>query len=571
MSDTTSRRSLFDRLFTYLHGRSSAERLLLHICLLGLLVSGGWLVWQYNQDQLVTVPTGGGTLYEGIIGTPRFVNPVLALTRTDQDLTALLYRSLSVVAADGSLTPDLAESITRSDDGLVYNITLKQDQYWHDNTPITADDVVYTIGLIQDPELKSPLRGNWNDVTIEQIDTHELNIVLEEAYVPFAENLTVGILPKHLWSELSADEFPFSPYNTEPVGSGPYLISEVKRTDAGLINTYVLERFAQHTPAAQLASVEVSFWNTEADLLDALETGAVTHTTSLSNSVTKSIAEEYTVYSQPLPRVFALYTNPNRSAALRDQAAREALNVMIPKDELIDEVLAGYGTPANSPVPAGYLDITDVVASSTGLETAQAILESGGWSISTTTNQWTKEIDEETVTLQVTISTANSELFANTANFVADAWQELGVDVSVALFEQADLVQAVIRPRDYQLLLFGTEVGRAVDLYPFWHSSQREDPGLNIALYTNITTDEYLEDYRITTEPEAQQAILQNIVTELQTETPAFFLFTPHFTYITRGDADIPIVARMNRPSERFATITDWYLEAESVWPLFTD
>ena len=563
--------SLFNRFFEYLDRRSVSERFIFSLAVLVTLVAGGWLLWQYNTDNQVLVPASGGTLHEGIVGTPRFVNPVLAITRADQDLAELIYRGLFTVSLEGTVVPDLAESLTISEDGLTYNIVLKQNQRFHDDTVLTAADVEYTIGLIQNPEIKSPLRGNWNDATIEVIDDYEFNIMLEEAYVPFIENLTVGILPKHLWNELSADEFPFSQYNTEPIGSDSYQIQAVTYTDAGLIDSYQLVPFIHSDHAPAIAVVEIHFFESEMAIAEALRDGAITHTGALDNETVATLQTEaigVTVYEQPLPRVFAGFINQNRSTVLRDDAVRAALQAAIDREDLITNVLSGYGNPVTSAIPYDFYQPTSTAATNT--PPAADILSAGGWERNDA-GIWEKEIDDEVIPLAFTITTANTALFEETANYLATAWQTLGADVSVALFEQSDLVQSVIRPRDYHMLLFGTDVGRAVDLYPFWHSSQREDPGLNVSLYTNISADPALDTYRTTTDQTEKNTLLNTFITELETDNPAIFLFSPTFTYVTTADNALQIPNRINHPSERFSQIHTWYLAAESLWPFLTD
>lgn len=240
-SDTTvGRRPIIDRYFAFMRSLRSSDRVILVACIVLFFTSGLYTAYLFNEDQKSTVATTGGTFTEGIVGTPRFVNPVLAITRADQDIAALVYSGLLRLAPDGSLENDLADSITISDDGLVYNIILKDSNYFHDGTRLTAEDVAYTIALMQDPLLKSPLRGNWNDVMVEVISDSELNLVLAEPYTPFIENLTVGILPKHIWSDLSVDQLPFSQNNTEPIGSGPYQLERVSYNRSGLIDAYTL-------------------------------------------------------------------------------------------------------------------------------------------------------------------------------------------------------------------------------------------------------------------------------------------------------------------------------------------
>lgn len=504
-------------------------------------------------------------MHEGIIGAPRFVNPVLAITRADQDMSNLLYRGLFTIDETGQLIPDLAESLTISDDGRVYNIRLKTEQYWHDDTPITAEDVRFTLSLVQNPELKSPLRGNWNDVTLEPVSTYELNLILEEPYSPFIENLTLGILPRHLWESLSTDEFPFSQYNTMPVGSGPFQITEVVRGETGLIARYELTAFTRFTPQPALSSMVVHFFSDEVSVRRALEAGDITHTAALDHQSIAALADDYQVYTRPLPRVFALYPNQNRNAVLRDLSARTALAQAIDRSALVESVLSGYGNPTQSPLPSGYGPTATTSSSSIALATETLL--AGGWE-QTSVGGWEKEIDDELVNLAVTITTANVAPFEATAEFVSAAWDELGVDVSLALYEQSDLVQAVIRPRDYELLLFGTDVGRQLDFYPFWHSSQRTDPGLNVALYTNISVDQTLEAYRTTQDATEQQTLLNSFVSTIASDQSAIFLFNPQFTYVTNSDIPITIPDQLNRPSERFAHLHTWHIESESLWPV---
>ena len=104
--------------------------------------------WKLNQYALVEVPKKGGILTEGVIGTPRFINPVLATSDADRDLTALIYSGLMRISNDGSLEPDLAEKYTVSPDGRRYTFTLKKDSLWHDGKPVTAESVYGRTALL---------------------------------------------------------------------------------------------------------------------------------------------------------------------------------------------------------------------------------------------------------------------------------------------------------------------------------------------------------------------------------------------------------------------------------------
>ncbi len=568
MEDSSSRsRFVFDRFFRYLDRRRPSDRFIfVTILWIGALalVAAAFL---WNNQYSKSFPSQGGTFIEGVIGTPRFVNPVLAVTRADYDLVELVYSGLLTLETDGMVREDLAESITISDDGTVYNVILRNNATFHDGETVDTEDVAYTIGLIQTAELKSPLRGNWNGVVVEVISEREINFVLEEPYVPFIENLTVGILPKHIWETLAIEELPFSQHNTVPIGSGPYKITEVGRDAAGLIDDYTLE--AVSPDAANINTVTLNFYQNEVELLEAFEKGDVLASASLSNGAVANLdMDTYNVYEASLPRVFSVFINQNRTAALRDSAAREALSVAINREALITETLAGYGTPTNSPLPGQKNQETNT--SRSGIEAAAAILEAADWERSAN-GRWVKQISEIETELAITITTANTPVFEQTAAYLERVWTELGVSVSVALFEQSDLVQAVIRPRDYQALLFGADIGRSADLYPFWHSSQRSDPGLNVALYANITTDALLEEVRITQDPVARAATLEQIASEITTEQPAIFLYNPSFVYVVKQSVENVSLTDINRPSERFTSIQDWYMQEEKLWPIFSD
>lgn len=569
------RRPLFDLFFRYLDRRAPSDRAILYILatvFVGAIVTA---LLSLNAAFSTVVPNSGGTLVEGIVGTPRFVNSVLAMTRTDSDLTALIYSGLMRIDPNGELVPDLAESVTVSDDGRVYNIVLRDDIQFHDGTPIRANDVAFTIDLIQDPELKSPLRGNWTGVTVEVVDERELNLVLEDAYTPFRENLTVGIMPEHIWSPLSIEELPFSPNNTNPVGSGPYRIHDITRNKSGIIESYLLRAFTDGREQPNIDTVKFVFFRNEQELATAYEQGAIHSTAWFSKSILDTVAdrEDTRVIEEALPRIFTVFYNQNRSAALRDEYARRALETMVDREALVADVLDGYGVPIASPIPDGFLEETATTTDTTidhtaRLAEARRMLEAGGWE-QQENGTWQMTVDDDDVTLAITLATANTDVFEQTAYYLERVWRDLGVDVSVELYEQSDLVQTVIRPRNYQALLFGTEIGRSLDLYPFWHSSQREDPGLNVALYANITTDALLETARTTADTDERDAALREFAATIEEETPALFLYSPTFTYTIRTDIEPTTMHGIARPHERFANIRDWYMERESVWPAF--
>ena len=569
------RRSLVDSYFNWLYRLPISDGFLMR---LALVVLGTFLLVFLIQQSLhytVRVATNGGTFSEGVVGVPRFVNPVLAVTRADRDLVALVYDGLLRVGANGLLEPNIAESITQSEDGLTYNIVLKQGIVFHDGHPLTARDIAFTVERIQDPILSSPLRGNFEGVKVEIINDYELNFVLTESYSLFMENLTFGILPEHIWKDAGTEEFPFSPYNNEPIGSGPYSVHKIVRSVSGIPETYILRSFENYAwGKPKIETFEMYFFPTETALIDAFKKGTIGSVVGITPDTVQALNMQETTHHLeriPLPRTFAVFLNPNKSAALRDPAARNALNVAIDRTSLINTVLGGYGNPLWGPIPPGFGAESIISTTTKSEEDVRAILRNGGWKLNEESGVWEKEIDDTTVPLSFTIATANQPGFAATAEFLKEAWQHIGADVQIDQFEQADLTQGIIRPRNYEALLFGTHLGRSLDYYSFWHSSQRNDPGLNVALFANITTDSILTEMRRNANPEERIERIERFAEEVSKENPAFFLYAPELVYVFPNTVQGATFTGVGEPQERFARVHEWFIETETVWPFFTE
>jgi len=560
---------LFGKIVYFIERQRPSDRLFLlilfFVSLAGLLMS----IIAINNKYIAPTPVAGGVLIEGVVGVPRFINPVLAVTRADQDLVALTFSSLMKISPDGTLVPDVAKSVTPSSDGTTYNIIIREDIRFHDGTPLTARDVIFTIGLLKDADLKSPLRGNWTGVLIEELGEYEFNIILNEPYIPFIENLTFGILPRHIWNELPTEQIPFSQRNTDPIGSGPFRIKQIARNSAGFIQSYVLERFTQYHEDVMLQSIQIRFYSNEDALLTGLQNREITSTAYIPLASLQIIENNphYKIITEPLPRVFAIFINQNRSVPLRDSAARRALGAAVNRDTLIDTVLFGYGVPTNDPIPPHHFEIQST-SSDISIDEAEAILIAGNWR-KNSDGRWEKRIDNDLQTLSITLRTTNNPTFEQTAQFLRASWEALGVEVFIEQYEQSDLLQSVIRTRDFEGLLFGVDMNRTVDLYPFWHSSQREDPGLNIAQYANITVDSLLTRARSNQSPDERADIISDIIKQISTDVPAIFLFVPNFIYVVNADTEVASIKNIGRPHERFMNVHTWHKAVENVWSVF--
>lgn len=561
----------FEKVMNIVRSFSLTEKTLFVIFAFVFIFSGLSMLYKVNKSFLIEVPDYGGSLTEGVVGAPRFINPLLSSSDTDRDLASLIYSGLMKVDDQGKLSPDLAESYTVSDDELNYVFTLKEDVTFHDGEKLTADDVIFTIEKAQDPELKSPREASWVGVKAEKIDDRTISFTLKQAYAPFLQNTTLGILPKHVWKDASIEEFPFSQFNIKPIGTGPYKIESISYNDSGLPKEYRLQSFSKYTLGKPfITNINIKSFANEKEIINAYKNGDIEslHSISPKELPNLDLVEEQVVLS-PLPRIFGVFLNQNVAGVFVYKEVREALNMSADKKAIIDEVLDGYGQIIDSPVPVKEItpnkEIEDIAIR---VEKAKELLTKNGWK-QNSGGIFEKKDKKGTARLSFSISTGNAPELKEAAYLLQKQWQLIGADVEVKIFEIGDLNQNIIKPRKYDALLFGTIVGRDMDVYPFWHSSGRLSPGLNIAMYANVKADKLLENIRKTSDETEKQTYIDSFNKEIRNDIPAVFTYSPYFIYVVPKKIQNVNLGLLSNPGERFVDVHKWYIETNNVWEIF--
>jgi len=569
--------SLFKRVKTKaldaIHTFSFTEKIVFY-SLLGLFAGSSiFLLSKVNEYFTVEVPVAGGVIKEGIVGYPRYINPLLSVTDAGKDLSLLVYSGLLKATPEGDLVSDLAETYTISEDKLEYTVTLRDDVYFHDGEPVTTKDVEFTIKKSLDPILKSPKAPNWQGVSLEVVDEKNIKFHLQQPYGPFLENLTLGILPEHIWKNIESEAFLFSQYNFEPIGSGPFKVEEVKQDKSGLPLYYRFSPFKKYALGKPyIKELYIYFFSNEDKMLNAYENGDIDQMNSISSEKIKRLIVEdnISVKRAPLPRIFGLFLNQNESPVFANKEVRQALNDSIDRNKIIESVLQGFGTEATSPLPSFIRKSPtgETSVSEDKLPGAIALLEKSGWK-KNTEGVYEKKDKKGSSTLSFSISTSNVPELKATAYLLKETWEMLGAKVEVKVFDLADLNQNIIRQRKYDSLLFGEAIGRDLDLFAFWHSSERNDPGLNVSMYTNSKVDKILEDARKTEDPEERFELYKTFENEIENDVPAIFIYSPDFVYITNPDVEGIDIEGIANPSERFLGINEWYTDTQRIWTFF--
>lgn len=530
-----------------------------------LVLSGGFLIYQYSAEGHGTEPTFGGEVIEGLVGQPQFINPVLApASGVDSDLAKVVYSQLLKFDENLNLVPDLAASMPEvSADQKVYTLKLKPDLKWHDGEALRADDIVFTVETIQNVDFESPLRANWSRVKVEKVDDTTVVFTLREVSASFITNFTLQIMPQHVWHNLNPNSFRLSIYNLQPVGSGPYMFRGVKKTSDGTLRSISLKSNENyHEGRPYIDRIVFKFYNDYDALINAFQ-GKEINTLGYLPFDRKSLENNgrFDQHQLNLPQYQAVFFNLPKSPIIAEKAVRQALWLTTDREAIINEVYLGYAKPAYGPIIEGNLGYSPIVAEKTHTSFVEAasILDKAGWVLDPSTNLRTKNNKP----LEFNLATNNFVVNVKTAQMLQSAWQKLGVTVNLIIVSPQELQQDYIRSRNFDALLFFENTGADPDPYPFWHSSQARDPGLNLSGFSNTDSDRLLTTARQTTDVNVRAQNYQQFQNIILSELPAVFLNNVVYVYNVPDDLHGLNINTIIHPSERFLNINKWYLNTK--------
>lgn len=536
----------------------------LGVFILAFAITAIHFLWRNTES----VANYGGTYTEGLVGSPLYINPILAASNdVDQDIARLVYSPLFTYDTSGTLVGDLATNYTVSEDQKTYTIFLRPDIKFHDGQPLTSDDVLFTIASIQNPEFKSPLRGSLAGVVATKIDDTSFSLTLTEPFAPFLTSLTFGIMPQHLWSDIQPATLPLTELNLTPVGTGPFLFDKLIKDKAGNVKQIELIRNEEYYQSkAYMERIRFIFYPDQSSAVAALEDKHVDGLAFIPRDSKEEISKKnkrIQFHSMRLPQYTAVFFNTKKTVMLKDQAVRAALVWGVDKDRIIREVLGGDGEAMYSPILPGVLGYNpEVDKKGFDLEKGKQLLADAGWNVPEG-EEFRKKGDQ---VLEFTISTVDLPEYQQTLGILQEDWKAMGVKVNVDTYAAEDIQSKIITPREYEALLFGEIVGTDPDPYPFWHSSQTKSPGLNLAIFYDKDVDSLLADARKTNDPEDRRLKYLNFQNILAEKVPAIFLYNPRYTYgidkRLQGVEDLYITV----PSDRFRDVSLWHTETRRRW-----
>ncbi|MCX6765735.1 MAG: ABC transporter substrate-binding protein [Candidatus Moranbacteria bacterium] len=520
--------------------------------------------WYFRLTQ--EVPKQGGEYIEGVVGQPMYVNPLLSQTsEADSDLVQLIYSGLLKYDNQGNLVNNLAESYEISSDQKTHTVHLRKNIKWHDGEQLDASDVFFTLSVVQDPAYKSPLRQNWQGVEVSQVDDYTLSFALNSPYFGFPRNLTMGILPKHIWENIAPEKFSLAEYNLRPIGSGPYQFSDLQKDSSGNILTYNLAAFKDYFEGQpNISKITFNFYPDEDAAVSAYNEKEIK---GIGNIAPEKISEikvskSTRIHELNIPRYFAVFFNQTKNIALANDDVRKALAYGTNRQEIIENVLHGKGTAVHSPFLLQMKECEQEINKyDFDIQKAEKILEESGWKY----DEGEKVRKKGDVKLEFSIFTTDWPELSQTADILRGQWEKIGAKVKVEVLAVSDLQQNYIRPREYDALLFGQAVSFSPDPYSFWHSSQKKDPGLNLSLLDDKKADELLEKARQELDENKRVEYYHEFQKVVAEEIPAVFLYSPSYLYPVSQKVKGIRMENVNSPSGRFSEADKWYIKTKRV------
>lgn len=507
----------------------------------------------------------GGEYSEGMVGSFSNANPIYATSQVDSAVSRLVFSPLLTYDANNQLVGDLAESWTVDTRAMVYTVKLKPNLQWHDGEKLTADDVVFTYQTIQNPDTKSPLLSSWRGVSVEKVDAQTVRFTLPNSYSPFLHSLTTGILPSHLLNKVAPEQLRSITFNTKnPVGSGPFkwngvlVTSDNNQGQTEIVKLVKFDKYNRGLP--KLNGITIKTFSDNEALKKAVRSKEVATAAGLSMTDKEIDAGlETTNFNLMTANMLFLKTT---SPLLSDIKVRQALAKATDVPTLTSQV--GYSVlPVREPLLKGQIGYNPAYYQ-LGFNKAEAValLEQAGWVIAPN-EQYRKK---DGVELKLNLSYENSPEFSRIMNVMQKQWADVGVNLVVDVLEDSKESAKLVDSHEYDVLLYGINIGPDPDVYAYWHSSQISKNSaihLNLSEYKSTIADLALEAGRTRTDPAVRAAKYKPFLEVWKNDAPAIGLYQPRYLYVSNQHIYGLKPKTINSPSDRFNDSYLWMINTE--------
>ena len=550
-----ARRFVFKRLDNF---REVRRRIALWVLAIGIIIGATGLQYMWYQNNYRTTANAtSGTYAEAVLGPVDTLNPIFAKSSAEETAGELLFSRLVTYDKSGNLNYDLADSMTVSPDGKTYTFTIRPDARWDDDLYVRARDVVYTVNLLKNPATRSTITG-WDNVVAKEVDNLTVAFELPAVYAAFPHALRfLPILPEHVLRDVEPAALREDAFSSKPIGSGAFTLRLLQEVDAAngrkIIHLAKSESYFKGTP--KLDRVQLHVYKDIDSVKRALATSEVNASTDLTVTDSNAVStERYTVEHRPVNSgVYALMNTV--SPVLQDKKVRQALQAGTNTQEVRNEL--------SSDLPELYLPFIDSQVYGNNpakpvydVNKANQLLTEAGWVMQGNVRMK----DGQPLTLSV-VTTKNND-FETALEILAKQWRTLGVTVTTNIVDpndpSQDVVQDVLQPRQYDVLLYQLTIGGDPDVYAYWHSSQATS-GLNFSNYKSSISDDALASARSRVEPDLRNAKYITFANQWLADAPAIGLYQATMQYIhTKSVHALPKDFMLVSSADRYSDVRFW-------------
>ncbi len=534
---------------------------------IGFLASAVILFYMAATYNTEFRPAPGGTYVESVGGYPQSLNPLLSFYNdADNDVVSLVYSGLTRLGMYGEVEPDLAVGWEIDFSGITYTFKLNRSALWHDGAYVTADDVLFTTSLLQDPDYPGPpdIGALWRSVQVIRVDDYTVQFALAQPYAPFLDYTTIPLLPAHRLSGIRAAMLPSLEFNRDPIGTGPFRVAERIETQEGQITQVTLRRFPRYYgEAPYIENILLRFYPTPRAAFEAYQDGLVE---GISRIPTELLPEAFAepnlnLHSATTSEMVMVYLNSFVTDTLTfdDTRVRQALFYGLDRQALVDNVLMGQAVLPETPLlPGTWAYSTEGVHTYRhDIAQAQSLLADAGW-----TREWVTDTlrDASGQPFAFSLLVANEQQDLAIARALVAQWSRLGISVTLEGVPPLAL-SGVLESRTYQAALARLVIPGDPDPYPFWHETQAlPGQGQNYAGFRDRRISEIVEEARITVNRERRLQLYQEFQQRFMEEVPALPLFVPVYTYGVDARVNGEQIGPLMHTGDRFRTIANWYV-----------
>ncbi|QNO14430.1 glutathione ABC transporter substrate-binding protein [Alkalicella caledoniensis] len=446
---------------------------------------------------------------------PTTLDPFNATDVTSSNINRTIFEGLLQLDENLQIVPGLAKEFSYNDDATQLHFILHEGIKFHDGSELTAEVVKANFEFVKDPENNMARSGFFSFINeIEIVNDYELIIHSK------APNASMASYFSHtgagIKSQLEIQKKLENPdYNLDrnPVGTGPFKFVEWR--DGQHILLEKNEEYWNTSKMAQVQNLKFLPVPEAATRVNMLKANEIHFVASLPTGDADELQQNQNIGVISGPSNTQFYVGINfQEEKYQDKNVRYAMNYAINKDQLIAQIVDGYGSIAASSIAPGVYGYSAQSTYEYDVNKAKALMAEAGYAEGFTATLWTR----------------NSTEFIDIADFIAIQLKEIGIDVKIEPYESGtlfDMLDAGDKGTDLWIGRWSVGTGEADQgLRPNFYSDRIPPSYNNSGFYINHTVDSLLDTALATADETQRLALYNEVQKELYTDAPWVFLYT---------------------------------------------